>query len=50
MTNPSKPWPALPLSEAHALMTAPGSLFELDEEVIRGIPTKVWKNAPPTLQ
>ena len=50
MTNPSKPWPALPLSEAHALMTAPGSLFELDEVVIRGIPTKVWKNAPPTLK
>ncbi len=50
MTNASKPWPALPLSEAHALMTAPGSLFELDEVVIRGIPTKVWKNAPPTLK
>ncbi|MBX7248895.1 MAG: acyl--CoA ligase [Caulobacteraceae bacterium] len=50
MTDASKSWPALPLSEAHALMTAPGSLFELDEVVIRGVPTKVWKNAPPTLR
>ncbi len=50
MTNASKPWPVLPLSEAHALMMAPGSLFETEEVVIRGIPTQVWKNAPPTLK
>ena len=40
----------MPLSEAHALLTAPGSLFEIEERVIRGVPTRVWKNAPPTLR
>jgi long-chain acyl-CoA synthetase len=40
-----------PLSreEADATLTAPGQLFEVGREVIRGIPTRVWKNAPPTL-
>ncbi|MFN3945990.1 MAG: class I adenylate-forming enzyme family protein [Allosphingosinicella sp.] len=37
------------LAEAEALLTAPGQRFEMDEAVIRGIPTRVWKNAPPTL-
>ncbi|MFB2351046.1 AMP-binding protein, partial [Priestia megaterium] len=35
---------------AHAQLTAPGQRFELDEAVIDGVPTKVWKNAPPTLR
>ena len=38
------------LAEATAALTAPGQLFEMDEVVIRGIPTRVWKNAPPTLR
>ncbi|HET9640007.1 MAG TPA: class I adenylate-forming enzyme family protein, partial [Allosphingosinicella sp.] len=37
------------LEEADALLTAPGSRLELDEAVIRGIPTRIWKNAPPSL-
>ena len=50
MNQPAKPWPAMSIAEAHKLLTAPGSPFEMDEAVIRGIPTRVWKNAPPTLR
>ena len=46
----AKPWPVMSIEEAHARLTAPGERFELDEAVIDGIPTKVWKNAPPTLR
>ncbi len=38
------------IAEAHARLTAPGAPFEIEEMVIRGIPTRVWKNAPPTLR
>ncbi|TDC60468.1 long-chain fatty acid--CoA ligase [Actinomadura sp. GC306] len=31
-------------------MTAPGRLFEMDEVDVRGVRTRVWKNAPPTLR
>ncbi|MBL6852915.1 MAG: acyl--CoA ligase [Alphaproteobacteria bacterium] len=41
-------WPAISLAKAHEILTAPGSRFETAMETIRGIPTKVWKNAPPT--
>ena len=47
MTLPAN-WPAMSLADAHAALTAPGSRFETATETIRGIPTKVWKNAPPT--
>jgi long-chain acyl-CoA synthetase len=54
MSNPAykpKPgWPAMSLAEAHAMLTAPGSRFEMDEAVIRGVRTRVWKNAPPSLR
>ena len=42
-------WPKMTLGQAQALMTAPGQKFEMDEVEIRGVPTRVWKNAPPTL-
>jgi long-chain acyl-CoA synthetase len=38
------------IAEAHARLTAPGQRLEIEEIPIRGIPTKVWKNAPPTLR
>ena len=38
------------MTEATAALTAPGQMFEIGEETIRGIPTRVWKNAPPTLR
>jgi long-chain acyl-CoA synthetase len=46
----SKPWPAMTVAQAHALMTRAGSPFEMSETVIRGVRTRIWKNAPPTLK
>jgi long-chain acyl-CoA synthetase len=43
-------FPALSLAAAHAALTAPGSPFEMEERDIRGIKTRVWKDAPPTLR
>jgi long-chain acyl-CoA synthetase len=43
MTPPS-------IAEVHAALTAPGQPFEMDEVVIRGVPTRVWKQAPPSLR
>ena len=37
------------IAEVHAALTAPGALFEIGEEVIRGVPTRVWKQAAPSL-
>jgi len=45
-----KSWPAVSIAQAHALLTRPGSPFEMEEAVIRGVKTRVWKNAPPTLR
>ena len=42
-------WPRMSLAEVDALLTAPGSRLEMDEVPIRGIPTRIWKNAPPNL-
>jgi long-chain acyl-CoA synthetase len=38
------------IAEVHALLTAPGSPFEMDEAVVRGVPLRVWKAAPPSLR
>ena len=43
-------WPAMTIAEAHARLTAPGQRYEMEEKVIRGIPTRTWKNAPATLR
>ena len=40
---------AMSVQEADSTLTAPGQMFEVGLEVIRGIQTKVWKNAPATL-
>jgi long-chain acyl-CoA synthetase len=37
-------------AEITAELTAPGSRFEMAECVIRGIPTRVWKQAPSSLR
>ncbi len=52
MTGPKLPpgWPAMSIAEAHRILTAPGARFEMGEDVIRGVKTRVWKNAPPTLR
>ncbi|HEX5379505.1 MAG TPA: class I adenylate-forming enzyme family protein [Phenylobacterium sp.] len=43
-------WPAMSIAQAHALLTAPGSPGEMDEVLIRGVKTRVWKNLPPSLR
>jgi len=47
---PAPAWPAMSIAQAHALLTAPGSPLEMEEVIIRGVPTRTWKNAPPTLR
>jgi acyl-CoA synthetase (AMP-forming)/AMP-acid ligase II len=42
-------WPAMSVEQVRGLLTAPGSKFEMDVVDIRGVPTRVWKNAPPSL-
>ncbi|MEG3086604.1 class I adenylate-forming enzyme family protein [Sphingomonas sp. PB4P5] len=42
-------WPAVSLAHAQAMLTAPGAKFEMETIDIRGVPTRVWKNAPPHL-
>ena len=44
----TKPWPAMSIAEATAQLTAPGTRLEMETVNIRGIPTRVWKNAPPS--
>ena len=43
-------WPVMSLAQAHALMTAPGTPFEVAETMVRGHSARVWKNAPPTMR
>lgn len=52
MTEAALPpgWPAMSIAQAHALITAPGSAAELEDVDIGGMPTKVWKNLPPSLR
>lgn len=42
-------WPKMAMADVTAALTAPGGTFEIETVEVRGIPTKVWKNAPPTL-
>jgi len=48
--TPAGQWPVMSIAEAHARLTAPGAPFETETRVIRGVPTTVWRNAPPTLR
>ena len=38
------------VAEVTAALTAPGQLFEMEDLVIRGIPTRTWKHAPSSLR
>jgi acyl-CoA synthetase (AMP-forming)/AMP-acid ligase II len=42
-------WPKMSLADATAALTAAGAPFEMEVVPIRGIPTRVWKNAPHDL-
>jgi len=46
----AKSWPAMSIAEANRIITAPGMPCEIEELVIRGVPTRVWKNLPPSLR
>lgn len=41
--------PTPSIREVHEMLCAPGAPFEMEELEIRGTPTRVWKNAPPSL-
>ncbi|MDP1630013.1 MAG: class I adenylate-forming enzyme family protein [Caulobacter sp.] len=43
-------WPAMSVKEAYEILTGPGMPTEMTEVEIRGIPTRVWKNAPPAIR
>lgn len=42
-------WPAATLADIEARLCAPGEAFEMETVTIRGIPTRTWKNAPPSI-
>ncbi len=52
MTGPGLPpgWPAMPFAEAEKRLTAPGSPYAVETRTIRGVPTRIWVNAPGTLR
>jgi long-chain acyl-CoA synthetase len=37
-------------AEVHETLTGPGALFEIAEKEIRGVRTRIWKNAPASLR
>jgi len=45
----SADWPKMSLAETQAALTGPGAPFEMETVTIRGVPTRVWKNALPNL-
>jgi long-chain acyl-CoA synthetase len=49
-TLPPVKFPVMSVAQANALLTAPGSPFEIEEREIGGRRMRVWKNAPPTLR
>ena len=50
MSTAGKDTPSMSIAQANASLTAAGQLFEMEELDIRGVPTRVWKNAPPSLR
>ena len=48
--TPPRNWPAMSRDECRARLTAPGQRFEMDEIAIRGVPARIWKNAPADLR
>ena len=48
--EPPVGWPARSLEEIEAELCGAGQPFEMETLDIRGIPTRTWKNAPPSLR
>jgi steroid-24-oyl-CoA synthetase len=42
--------PSVTIAEANATLTAAGQMFEMEELEIRGVATRTWKHAPPSLR
>ncbi len=42
-------WPAATLGQIEAVLCAPDARFAMETVTIDGVPTRTWKNAPPTL-
>jgi long-chain acyl-CoA synthetase len=38
------------IAQAHAMITSPGTPAEMETVVINGVPTRTWKNLPPSLR
>ncbi len=47
--TPPAGWPAMSRDDVKAALCAPGMPFEMETIQVEGIPTRVWKNALPTL-
>ena len=50
MSGTAKDMPSMSIEEANAALTATGELFEMEELEIRGVPTRTWRHAPPSLR
>ena len=50
MSDTATDEPTMSMGEANAALTSPGQLFEMEERDIRGVPTRTWKHAPPSLR
>ena len=42
--------PAATWEQALTTLTAPGAAFEMGDGTIRGVPVKLFRNAPPSLR
>jgi long-chain acyl-CoA synthetase len=38
------------IADVHAVLTAPGQPFEMDDVIVRGVSVRAWKNAPTSLR
>ncbi|MFN3473803.1 MAG: class I adenylate-forming enzyme family protein [Blastomonas sp.] len=47
--SPPPGWPAMSVKQIETVLCAPGQPFEIETIDIDGIPTRCWKNAPPSL-
>lgn len=47
--EPPAGWPAMSLKQVEAMLCAPGQPFEMETVEVDGVPTRCWKNAPPSL-
>ena len=48
--TPPEGWPKMDHATIRTMLTAPGAPFEMETVDIRGVPTRTWKNAPPTIR